>query len=321
MSCRSTPLASAATSAACASEPTLTPSQVQSLFHALKREGASHGAPTPEEVKEGIDQLRFRITRDTRLKPFMKERLLKKLNESTASLDGPTWFAIRSLASQTTVARMKLERIYKDVAEGLGIDVVQVRQSAEQWRDSEVNSFEDIHTEDERFRYDLTPGVPRDERTQRALRKLGYEHFLAQPYPIFVYGTLRPGQHNHDLLYGAVDHYEPAHINNVGMYRSSYSFPYAQEREGAQTVGEVIWVTNNERGSQARQHLDALEGFNSDWPSTSHYERVLSPVQIQGSEGGTEELLAWVYLARSAGPFTDAEHIRHGDWIAAKRGL
>lgn len=220
----------------------------------------------------------------------------------------------RQHATNTAVAR---------VAQDLHISEEHVRAMLDKWRVADPGDFEDKAAPEERFRYDQLPGVPQDEATQRALRKLGYEHYLTTPYPVFVYGTLRSGQGNERLMAGAKKDVADGVAPGVAIYGSSYGFPYASEHDDieATTVGEVVWLTDDDRGDTARQMLDHLEGFDSNYPSHSHYERTTRTITYWDEDAGeARETTAWIYLARGRhrDQLDEADRIASGDWVASQ---
>lgn len=319
MSCRSTRASSAAVSLAHLSSG-LDDAQVASLFHALKREGAAQEAPSTAEYQAGLERLALRVS-DLAVSDSQRDRLLARLRDAEAEeLDGSAWYAVSNVQAAAQVAREALQSRYDQVAGLFGVDAGKVADLVDGWR---VNpgTFEDVQAP-AKFRFDLDAGIPGDERTLRALRKLGYETFLAEPYPVFVYGTLRSGQGNHRLMADAVQSSSLARADGVGVYGAHAGFPYATEHEDADafTVGEVSWLSDGPVGWQARQSLDWLEGFSSDAPSTSHYERVLRPVRVQGPDGVTREVQAWMYMARGSArrQLSEADRILDGDWVAAR---
>lgn len=325
MSCSDTAVNQAVTTAAKAAEPTLTRTQVSSLFHGLKREGRDKDIPTPtrEEYLEGIAVLMFRAQADDRLDAAARARMLAKLDEATRdprTPNGPTWHAIREIQSHARVTAERIEQRLQHVARDMEIRKEHLDELFEAWRDN-PDQYLDTPAPDPKFRYDTDPTMPTDERTQKALRKLGYEHYLDQPLPVFVYGTLRRGQGNHVLLEGAVDYHAPGKLHGVAIYKSRYGFPYATEHEDpdAVTIGEVMWISKGEPGWHARANLDHLEGFDSNNTGTSHYERVARNVTVSGPDGSEATVKAWVYLARgnSRAALQEHDRIHAGDWVAA----
>ena len=322
MSCRSVPLSSAAVSAARGSSG-LTESQVQSLFHGLRREGAECREPTREEYDRGLDGLAMRIRHDAAIPEHARARALARVEQARGSTvpDGRTWHAVQWLDASAAVASAALDRACRDVDADLGLPSGSSAGLLAQWRDARPGSFDDYPAPDPAYRLDLRAGVPADERTARALRKLGYEQYLAQPLPVFVYGTLRQGCHNHHLMDGAREEVRSATADGVAVYRSGHGFPYAAEHPDPQavTVGEVVWLSDDAAGWNARARLDLLEGFDSDRPARSHYERVQRDVLVRRPGGGpAEPTRAWVYLARghARDRLREQDRVQHGDWVA-----
>lgn len=215
-----------------------------------------------------------------------------------------------------------MENVYSSAANATGMSRQHLEFFFNEYKQDHEN-YEDKGASEPEFRYDMIDGVPQDEISQKALRKLGYEVFLLQEYPVFVYGTLRQGQGNNHLLDNGVQQYAPAVAPGIAIYGADRGFPYAKEHdaEDAVTVGDIAWLSRDRKGSQARKSMDYLEGFDSDRPSSSHYERVLVPVKVQKEDGSVETVKAWTYLARgySKAQLDERDRINNGDWVAAKR--
>ena len=329
MSCRSTPLSHAATTEAHATTPTLDDAQVQSLFHALKREGKTLGAlaPSPDEYAYGIQRIRWRTRNDPSLTPSLQNAILQRLDDAEHGPlpTGELWHAVVGVRSAADVAASRLDKIVTEVAASTGDDPQHVRELLTKWRDDDHDDYEDYPAPDVDYRHDLLSGVPTDRRTARALRKLGWEQYLAEPLPVFVYGTLRIGQHNAVLYDGALDSYADGTVHGVGVYGSRNGFPYAAEHPNpaAVTVGDLIWLTDDPAGHTARRYLDGLEGFSSDDPSASHYLRVRKPIVLPAADGGTVTRTAWMYLAQGhyAERLRETDRIVHGDWVAESTAI
>lgn len=161
-----------------------------------------------------------------------------------------------------------------------------------------------------------------DENHRNTLNKIAYEIYLREPLPVFVYGTLRKNQGNYGIMEPAVNNVTPGKIYGVGIYGSNYGFPYAAEHENPEvyTVGELVELTQDFEGRMARNRLDQLEGFDSDMPSTSHYERKIIQVETFDENNKKIKTTSWVYLARGHArkSLYEADRISHGDWVKAR---
>lgn len=184
--------------------------------------------------------------------------------------------------------------------------------------------YSDHVSPDEKYRYDLNPGLPQDENTIKALKRIGYEAYLNQKLPVFVYGTLRSGQGNRRIMASSVTDYKLASIKGIGIYNGDYSFPYAKEHDDPEAIiiGELTWLSDDKEGATARSRLDRLEGFNADQPELSHYDRALKEVTITNSEGKQETHKAWIFLAQGTAKdqLHERDRVRNGDWVKSGRG-
>lgn len=115
------------------------------------------------------------------------------------------------------------------------------------------------------------------------------------PEFVFVYGTLRAGQSNHDL----VEVWAPATLRNahaagLSLFLPSHRhFPYATpDSNSAGIQGDLLRIPAQD-WPQARRNLDMLEGFNGTIHHPSnHYDRVRWEVTV-----GQRRVSAWVYIA------------------------
>ncbi|MFJ4919567.1 gamma-glutamylcyclotransferase family protein [Streptomyces sp. NPDC088725] len=134
----------------------------------------------------------------------------------------------------------------------------------------------------------------------------GDETGRAESLPFFVYGTLRPGEHNHDrFLRGRTAREEPARLDGALLYDGP-GYPYAVEAVGAgdprgAVVGELVTPTPGHYGELLRL-LDELEGFTAlPGDSSNLYERAARDVRpLDGTGSGTSTgapVRAWVYFA------------------------
>ncbi|TQK44477.1 gamma-glutamylcyclotransferase (GGCT)/AIG2-like uncharacterized protein YtfP [Streptomyces sp. SLBN-118] len=111
--------------------------------------------------------------------------------------------------------------------------------------------------------------------------------------PFFVYGTLRPGEINHDLfLHGRTAAEEPAVLADAVLYEGP-GYPYALLEPGGGTVaGEVVTAAPGEYG-ELLGVLDRLEECVAPGHPRNLYERLAREVRLPD---GTA-VRAWVYVA------------------------
>ncbi|MEU8969013.1 gamma-glutamylcyclotransferase family protein [Streptomyces monashensis] len=134
--------------------------------------------------------------------------------------------------------------------------------------------------------------------------------------PFFVYGTLRPGEANHDLfLRGRTAAEEPARLPGAVLYDGP-GYPYAVEHQGAEIHGELV-TARPEPYDGLLAALDRLEEYAPSAPRNL-YERVARYV-VRDTDGTA--VRAWVYLAA---PHTAARlrahgtRIEGGDWLTRR---
>lgn len=130
--------------------------------------------------------------------------------------------------------------------------------------------------------------------------------------PFFVYGTLRPGEVNHDrYLYGRIRSAGPARLADAALYDGP-GYPYAVAEPGGVVHGDLVTALP-EAYDELLPALDELEECVPGDPR-SLYERVARQVTLD-ADGSAE--LAWVYVA---GPVVAARlrargrRIAGGDW-------
>ncbi|KIF02376.1 hypothetical protein PL81_30300 [Streptomyces sp. RSD-27] len=131
--------------------------------------------------------------------------------------------------------------------------------------------------------------------------------------PLFVYGTLRPGEVNHDLfLRGRTAAEEPARLPGAVLYAGP-GYPYAVERAGSVIAGALI-TPAAEAYAELLDALDLLEEYAGPDCPGNVYDRVArDAVRPDGSR-----VRAWVYLA--AAPLArrlarSGTEIPGGDWL------
>ncbi|MGW4565433.1 gamma-glutamylcyclotransferase family protein [Streptomyces sp. NPDC004561] len=135
------------------------------------------------------------------------------------------------------------------------------------------------------------------------------------PLPFFVYGTLRPGEPNHDLfLRGRTLAEEPGRLPDAVLYDGP-GYPYAVAQPGGEVRGEVVTARPDAYG-ELLAALDRLEEYTPGDPRNL-YERVARPVLR--ADGVT--VRAWVYLAAppvAARLRVAGTRIEDGDWLSRR---
>ncbi|MEV0977989.1 gamma-glutamylcyclotransferase family protein [Streptomyces sp. NPDC049915] len=134
--------------------------------------------------------------------------------------------------------------------------------------------------------------------------------------PFFVYGTLRPGEPNHDLfLRGRTAREEPARMSGLKLYDGP-GYPYAVEESGGAVSGELVTARPQAYG-ELLLALDQLENCVPGDPC-SLYDRVARPA-VRDSDG--TPVRAWVYVAAPAVAArlrARGTPIESGDWLTRR---
>ncbi|MEU0213255.1 gamma-glutamylcyclotransferase family protein [Streptomyces canus] len=134
--------------------------------------------------------------------------------------------------------------------------------------------------------------------------------------PFFVYGTLRPGEANHDLfLRGRIRSEEPGRLPGALLYDGP-GYPYAVEGTGGEVMGELV-TPRADAYAELLVTLDELEEYTPGDPRNL-YERVAR--EVTRTAGGTA-VRAWVYVAApsvAARLRARGKLIESGDWLSRR---
>ncbi|MFJ6612640.1 gamma-glutamylcyclotransferase family protein [Streptomyces sp. NPDC091289] len=123
---------------------------------------------------------------------------------------------------------------------------------------------------------------------------------VAAELPFFVYGTLLPGEPNHDLfLRGRTAGERPAVLPRALLYDGP-GYPYAIDGHG-RVHGTLLVAAPGVYG-ELLGLLDHLEEYLGPGHPRNLYERVVREVELpaEGAPATGGSVRAWVYLAATA---------------------
>lgn len=128
------------------------------------------------------------------------------------------------------------------------------------------------------------------------------------PYlPVFVYGTLRPGQANYPLLHGFTVSEEPASVAHMDLFALPF-YPMALSGTGT-LIGDLLFLAPTTY-RRLLQRLDDLEGWFPGRPNCP-FKRI----QCQVTTQTRPQQLAWMYIGNRAYLGAESVQIDHGDWV------
>ncbi|WP_415956914.1 gamma-glutamylcyclotransferase family protein [Streptomyces sp. 021-4] len=148
--------------------------------------------------------------------------------------------------------------------------------------------------------------------------------------PFFVYGTLLPGEPNHDLFLRGRTSGERAAVLPRALLYDGPGYPYAIDGHG-RVHGTLLTAAPGVYG-ELLGLLDHLEEYLGPGHPRNLYERVVREVELPG-EGGAAEgeegepgeeppaTRAWVYLAAAAvtrSLRTSGSVIAEGRWVTGR---
>ncbi|WP_107424444.1 gamma-glutamylcyclotransferase family protein [Kitasatospora albolonga] len=140
--------------------------------------------------------------------------------------------------------------------------------------------------------------------------------------PFFVYGTLLPGEPNHDLFLRGRTAGERAAVLPRALLYDGPGYPYAIDGHG-RVHGTLLTAAPGVYG-ELLGLLDHLEEYLGPGHPRNLYERVVREVELPGEEPPGEEppvTRAWVYLAAAAvtrSLRTGGSVIAEGRWITRR---
>ncbi|MCB9418866.1 MAG: gamma-glutamylcyclotransferase [Ardenticatenaceae bacterium] len=127
--------------------------------------------------------------------------------------------------------------------------------------------------------------------------------------PIFVYGTLLPGQPNAFLWQGLETGVENAQLRNGRLYNMG-GYPMLVETGVDSVQGQIITIAVDFY-EVVLARMDFLEGYDPLRPEAARYRRVVREVTLANGRSTT----AWVYVGQMA--FVNGRvPIPDGNWTA-----
>ncbi|MBW3539521.1 MAG: Ldh family oxidoreductase [Planctomycetes bacterium] len=137
----------------------------------------------------------------------------------------------------------------------------------------------------------LGVNVPEARQSQseaHGLQPVGFNRAkaIAERLPLFVFGSLRRGQWNHDLLVGRYELMLPARLRDFERVR-----PLMIRPAPGGTVDGELYVLRPEQYDDTLRGCDALEGIPPGETSGPEYRRI--PVTVETPDGPRE---AWAYV-------------------------
>lgn len=123
---------------------------------------------------------------------------------------------------------------------------------------------------------------------------------------VFVYGTLKKGQRNHDRFCGDALTIEPA-VTTGRLYHLPYGFPAMFDAPDGQVFGEVMTFPDTRR---TLERLDHLEGYRPG-DGRSHYIRMKKTATILDN---VKKVVVWAYVYPNGKLQPDFTIVPSGHW-------
>lgn len=128
---------------------------------------------------------------------------------------------------------------------------------------------------------------------------------------LFVYGTLRKGFRSHNLLRRLRAKFlAGGHVQGRLYDLGDYPGAVKSTKDAERVRGEVYVLPN---APQAFKVLDRFEGFDSENPASSLFERKEATVTLAGGE----QIEAWIFWLRNSHRF--ARRVPSGDYAMCRR--
>ena len=157
------------------------------------------------------------------------------------------------------------------------------------------------------------------------MSKLDYsdsDQSIHEPHlPIFVYGTLLNGFHNHESFILPQAKIQSAYLSGVDLYHfDGRGYPGIIAGK-SKVLGEVVMVDPIDWSHQIRI-LDELEEYYGVKDSRNYYDRRVVQVNLvekdincaHENQVRHKSIEAWAYFALHNLADIQATHVTHGDW-------
>lgn len=184
------------------------------------------------------------------------------------------------------------------VSEDLGLPGQKIDALLNYWQGRARTSFDTFTDLPSEFAYDVAiPQGLYSSQVAFLAHRLGYQHFLAQKYPLFTYGSMQPGEANWNRIERYVESVEPARMDGISLYTvETDQYAHAAERNGHAAVGTLVRFTEDAPWQTILRDLDMFRSFYHDLPRSSDYARIARPVETATKNVNR----VWVYVARGA---------------------
>jgi gamma-glutamylcyclotransferase (GGCT)/AIG2-like uncharacterized protein YtfP len=116
----------------------------------------------------------------------------------------------------------------------------------------------------------------------------------SQPLPLFVFGTLRRGESNHDRLAESYDRWLPATLRDFRRTTAAHGFPGVVPSPGDYVTGELFFITPA-RFAETLRRCDDLEDIPQGTLVGPYYQR--AQVFVETAE---INVTAWAYIDPAA---------------------
>lgn len=181
-----------------------------------------------------------------------------ELKQATSSSDLMKTLSAESLLTALLVAN-KVENLIKGLDANRDYPESKIQKQIQEfnsWAQAD-STLPDIPAPDENYRYDLFELIVGDELQLKALRRLGYEHYLAQELPLFLSHEERKDPAKYSIFEAALD--------SVVLESHLPDHP--------RKTGRIYYLRSRFPFEEVRGNFDKAKGFDKNSPESSEYTR------------------------------------------------